>query len=231
MTTDKTENLDMTVVRDKAVADALPHLLTEWRMKKRWATIDRQTVLLHHAILYTYLETGAPPDTNELHMGQLDDLCDRDLIVMAGNAITAAYPFSTKPTLHKVEINNISIANVCAIDALGSGAMAHKAARVTSQCATCKKDIVIDLGDDGLTVENTSPVAPRVWAGIVPISGCAANTQCQSMLMFCTQQHLDDWICTNKQKPDGFDLNVEQAVQLGSAIFRPFLPSSDRPIE
>jgi len=223
MTTDKTENLDMTVVRDKAVADALPHLLTEWRMKKRWATIDKQTLSLHRAILNAYLETGTPPDTEGLRIEQLDDLCDRDLVVMEGNAISAAYPFSTASTLHNVEIDNISIANVCAIDALGSGAMAHKAACVTSQCATCKNDIVIKLSDDGLTVENTSPSAPRVWAGIVPNSGCAANTQCQSMLMFCNQLHLDDWICTKKQKPDGFDFSIEQAVQLGAAIFRPFL--------
>jgi hypothetical protein len=192
-------------------------------MKKRWATIDRQTLSLHRAILDAYLETGAPPDTKELKIKQLDELCDRDLIVMNGDVISAAYPFSTTPTLHKVEINDITIANVCAIDALGSGAMAHKAVCVTSQCATCKNDIVIQLSDDGLTVENTSPAAPRVWAGIVPISGCAANTQCQSMLMFCNQQHLDDWIRTKKQKPDGFDFNVEQAVQLGAAIFRPFL--------
>jgi len=222
MTTDKTAYLDVAVVRDQIVADALPLLLTEWRMKKRWATIDRQTLSLHRAILDAYLETGAPPDTKELRIEQLNDLCDRDLIVMDGNVITVAYPFSTTPTLHKVEINNITIANVCAIDALGSGAMARKAACVTSQCATCSKDIVIDLGGDGLTVVNTFPAAPRVWAGIVPISGCAANTQCQSMLMFCNQQHLDDWIRLKKQMPVGFDFSVEQAVQVGAAIFRPF---------
>jgi hypothetical protein len=92
MTISNTEYLDMSVVRDKVVADAMPQLLTEWRMKKRWTTIDGQTLSLHHAILDAYLKTGAPPDTNELHMGQLDDLCDRDLIVMVGNVITAAYP-------------------------------------------------------------------------------------------------------------------------------------------
>jgi hypothetical protein len=222
MTTDNTQYLDMSVVHDKVVADALPQLLTEWRMKKRWVTLDGKTLSLHHTILNAYLKTGAPPDTEELNGEQLDDLCDRDLIVMDGNVISAAYPFSTVTTLHKVEIDNVSIANVCAIDALGSGAMAHKAACVTCQCATCKKDIVVRLSDNGLNVENTSPAAPRVWAGIVPISGCAANTQCQSMLMFCNQQHLDDWMRTKKQKPDGYDLNVEQAVELGAAIFRPF---------
>jgi hypothetical protein len=195
-------------------------------MKKRWATLDKKTLSLHRVILNVYLETGSPPDTKGLRIEQLDDLCDRDLIVMEGNVITTAYPFSTVPMLHKVEIDNVSIANVCAIDALGSGAMAHKAACVTCQCARCKNDIVIQLSDDGLTVENASPAAPRVWAGIVAISGCAANTQCQSMLMFCNQQHLDDWIHTKKQKPDGFDFNVKQAVQVGAAIFRPFLPTS-----
>jgi hypothetical protein len=109
--------------------------------------------------------------------------------------------------------------------------MAHKAACVTSQCASCKSDIVINLSNDGLTIENTSPADPRVWAGIVEISGCAANTQCQSMQMFCNQQHLDIWLRNKTQSPDGYDFNVEQAVQAGAAIFRPFLPSSDRPIE
>jgi alkylmercury lyase-like protein len=218
-----TEYLDMSVVNDRAVAAALPQLLTEWRMKKRWNTLSDETRSLHRDILQSYLQTGAPPNIEGLNADMIQDLCARDLIVMNDASIASAYPFSTAPTLHSVEINGVQVASVCAIDALGTGAMVGAASKVTSHCATCGMGISVEIANDGLTVLHSIPNAPRVWAGIVAISGCAATTQCQSMLMFCNQGHLDEWLNRAKDKPDGFNFSILHAVQAGAAIFRPFL--------
>ena len=76
---------------------------------------------------------------------------------------------------------------------------------------------------DGLTVEHASTSNPRVWTGVKDVGTCAADTQCRSMLLFCSPEHLDAWKRSQPQSTRGFDLSLAQGVQLGAAIFRPFL--------
>ncbi|MGR3344267.1 MAG: organomercurial lyase [Paracoccaceae bacterium] len=214
----------MSVVSSSAVRNALPRLLTELRIHERWADIDETTLSLHRSILTAYVRTGTAPDASELDHAQLLDLNRRDLIVLDGASISAAYPFSTIPTRHSVRIGEREIACVCAIDALGTGAMVRQEVRVNSRCPQCDQCIVVDIAENGLRIVTCEPVAARIWAGIVPIKGCAATSQCQSMLAFCCQEHLDEWRSGDENRREGYAFSVEQAVQAGAAIFRPFLP-------
>ena len=220
--------LDMSVVSSSAVRNALPKLLTESRMRKQWSSIDETTLSLHRNILSAYVKTGTAPVTSELDHAQLLDLSRRDLIVMNGENISAAYPFSTEPTLHSVRIGEWEIACVCAIDALGTSAMVRQEVQVKSRCPQCDQSIVVDIAKDGLQVVDCEPGTTRIWAGIVLIEGCAATSQCQSMLAFCCQEHLNEWRGADEKRREGYTFSVEQAVQVGAAIFRPFLPQSER---
>ena len=215
--------LDMSVVTDALVAKALPQLLTEWRMKKRWADMPGQTRALHQKLLRGYLTTGTPPGIADLSPSILEDLQQRDLIVLKNGALQSAYPFSTRKTDHKVRINGITNYCVCAIDALGAPAMAGTSAQVALNCAVCDAAITARIGGAGLELNQSEPTDARIWAGIIPINGCAADTQCQSMLAFCGETHLHHWQGQQPSPTNGFSFTTLQALQAGAAIFRPFL--------
>lgn len=214
---------DMSVVTDTQVSSALPRLLDQWRSRKRWSQFDTETRSIHQTILNSYISTGAPPPTDILDAEILADLVHRDLIVVKDSKIAVAYPFATAPTRHRVQVGGVAIAAVCAIDALGTAAMVGKSARVNSRCAICEEDINVAIAEDGLTIKSHSHTEPLVWAGIVPIAGCAADTQCQSMLLFCGSDHLAEWRASAVEPLDGFAFTLPQAVQAGAAIFKPFL--------
>ncbi|PCH66321.1 MAG: hypothetical protein COC12_13300 [Rhodobacteraceae bacterium] len=75
----------------------------------------------------------------------------------------------------------------------------------------------------GLAIDRVHPENARIWAGVAPVAGCAATSQCQSMLLFCNPGHHEDWRKTNAPNGRGYNLSPAQALQLGAAIFRPFL--------
>ena len=215
--------LDMSVVSDAHVAEALPQLLTEWRMKKRWDDMPLQTRDLHRQVLWAYLTKGVPLDIADLSPASLEDLQQRDLIVLRDGALQSAYPFSTRETDHKARINGISNFCVCAIDALGAPAMAEASGHVALNCAVCATAITVRIGGAGLELQQAAPNDARIWAAILPIKGCAANTQCKSMLAFCGEAHLHHWRGQQPTKTTGFAFSITQALQAGAAIFRPFL--------
>jgi len=214
---------DLSVVSDPLVRDALGHLLSEWRMRKRWYDLLPAHRDLHRVILHAYLETGKPPPQADMPAPALDDLSTRDLIVLEQGHIVGAYPFTSRATRHWVEIAGRDIPAMCAIDALGAGAMARRDARVRSRCACCDAGIEIDICGAGLAIDRVYPQEARAWAGITPVAGCAATSQCQSMLLFCDPGHLEDWRKVNAPDGRGYSLSPAQALQLGAAIFRPFL--------
>jgi hypothetical protein len=216
--------LDMSVISDRYVANALPKLLTEWRMKKRWSDMPPEARTLHANILKSYLATGGPPEITDLNPAMLEDLQQRDLIVVKQGAIHSAYPFSSVPTAHRVHMRGISNFCVCAIDALGAPCMAGAAAHVDLECAQCGHKISIRIDGAENVLEQSDPAHARIWAGTVQIEGCAATTQCQSMLAYCSEAHLQEWRSAQPITTNGFSFSIEQAVQAGAAIFRPFLP-------
>jgi len=215
---------DLSAVSSATVRQALPHLLlTDWRMKKRWSDFDAITRDLHRDILQSYVQNGIAPDISELDQSRLHDLVERDLVVVAQGKISSAYPFSSHPTTHNVRIYQRQIFCVCAIDALGVGAMIGEAVDVSLKCAICAVSIDLQTTGDGLGNSASAPDTATIWAGIVEIDGCAADTQCQSMLAFCSAAHLCDWQSKADDRQQGFAFTLEQAVQAGAAIFRPFL--------
>jgi len=226
--------MDMSVVVDPKVKSALQEIFSEWHERKRWDDFPSEPKRMHRHILREFLRTGHPPSRAQLAAlpvpdmnAVLDDLCSRDLVVLAEDGeISGAYPFSAKSTRHGVFINGNTIAAMCAIDALGSGAMAGKDCQITSRCPLCEETIRIETGKLGLAISDVRPKTAIVWAGVNPINGgCAANTQCQTVLMFCSGDHLAQWRHEHGPNAIGVSLSMAQALQAGAAIFRPFLAS------
>jgi len=222
--------MDMSVVVDPKVKSALGEIFSEWHERKRWNDFPPEVKHVHRHILRQFLHSGHPPSRAQLAALPvadinvvLADLCSRDLVVLndAGE-ISGAYPFSANPTRHAVFINGNTIGAMCAIDALGTGAMAGQDCQVTSRCPACEETIRIKTGKLGLAINEVRPETAIVWAGVNPID-CAANTECQSVVMFCSEDHLARWRHTSNTI--GVSLSMTQALQAGAAIFRPFLAS------
>jgi mercuric reductase len=224
---------DLTVVSDPFVHEVLENLLDEWRMKKRWNDLAQAHRRLHEAILLGYLKSGRAPARAQLSAWftgpieiALEDLVRRDLIVLDKGEVVGAYPFTSRPSRHKVSISGQEINAMCAIDALGAGAMAGHDAQLRSQCAFCGDAIDIGIINGGLSIDKVAPSKALVWAGLKEVAGCAADTQCRAILLFCDEQHLQEWQQAATSE-DGYQLTPEQAMQAGAAIFRPFLTRAE----
>ncbi len=224
---------DWSVVNDPHVEAAVQALLKEERMRKQWdgLTSVARGILQH--VLHFYLQNGRAPTLKELRDAKqlsdqaiaevVDDLAERDLVLLTDGEISAAYPFSTAITRHAVEINNRVIPAICAIDALGAGSMFGSSTEVTSSCPVCETEIEIKTEKLGLSIGKITPAAAIVWAGVQAIDGCAANTQCQSMLLFCCDDHLRQWKGIQPANQIGFRLLPHQALQAGAAMFIPYM--------
>jgi len=220
---------DRAIVTDTLTAKALTALLDDARMFKRWAGVDPHVRQAHQSILAGFLETGTPPDIDRFNPGVLEDLAQRDLVHVRDGHIAVAYPFHADATDFRVNVGTTHLHAVCAIDALGVAAMTKRHVQVSCLCPVCKKPTGLNVASDGLTISQITAPGARVWAGVEDVGSCAVDTQCRTMQMFCSPEHLTKWRETQNPGARGFDLSLEQALQLGAAIFRPFFDDSDAP--
>ena len=71
--------------------------------------------------------------------------------------VTGSYPITSNPTGHRVRVGNQTINAMCAIDALGIGAMYDQDVRIQLSCRNCSTEIQIDTADKGLLLKTTAP--------------------------------------------------------------------------
>lgn len=213
---------DQTLVTDARVREALGSLLTEARLGRRWRGLTDESRSAHARILRTFVEFGRPPEVSGFPDHVLADLERRDLVHARDGRISIAYPFAAEATDFSVTTDGIGNHAVCAIDALGVAAMTGKATRVSCLCPVCRTAVETIVADDGLTHEGTAHPDARIWTGVMHVGACAADSQCKAMLLFCCSAHLEAWRATQPEMT-GYDLSLAEGIQLGAAIFKPFL--------
>jgi len=228
---------DWSVVISNEARASLNDTLGRLRMTTRWEGMSEQEETVRLAILRVFAKTGEAPtvesltDATGLSLSDLPTLLagldDRDLIVLSGsgNTIDAAYPFTSRDTEHRVTVDGTTLKAMCAVDALGIGAMLNRDTSIRSKCRHCGCDIEIETNDNGHALASVSPETAIVWSGVQDIDGCAADTQCSVMAYFCSDDHLELWRSESGDKKDGHWLSIEQGLEAGSAIFIPFLAS------
>jgi hypothetical protein len=158
--------------------------------------------------------------------GVLRRLRERDLIVLdaPGNSITGAYPFTDIATPHGVLLRGHVINAMCAIDALGAGAMYGEDVEIGSACHQCGRAIAITTRDRGHALQKVDPEETVVWAGLRYANGCAATSLCTVLAFFCSDAHLEAWRRVNAPGPsDGMRLTLTEAMEIGKAGFVPRL--------
>jgi hypothetical protein len=221
---------DWTVVTSEAARRAIEGLLSAGHYDSRFGGLDSCTAQLLAHLLRLYARLGHAPTMDGLAAAaalprlnvkqQLAHLRARDLILLdpADDTILGAYPFTEAATGHSVTFARTghTLSAMCAIDALGAGAMCRDDVAIRSACPACRGGIEAFTKHDGMTLGQVAPAKVVVWVGLRQACGCAANTLCTELLFFCDDEHLAHW---RKGHGDGHRLTPEEAFQVGKALF------------
>ena len=118
---------------------------------------------------------------------------------------------------------------MCAIDALGVGTMYGTSTVIESRCRFCRTAIGVRTVEHGRRLETALPTSAVVFARIGYRGGCAATSLCTTIAFFCNDAHLDQWRLAQELEGPGLRLSIEEAFQVGRAIFGPVLvpPTSE----
>lgn len=158
----------------------------------------------------------------EIILPTLRALRDRDLLVMDDDVLTAAYPFTSRRMTHQVTIEGRQLNALCAIDALGAGAMLESDAFVASACRHCGVSIKLRTEREGTTLGSVEPAKTVVWYAI-KFDGCAARSSCPATVFFCGDDCLNSWLAKARSRENGERLSASEAFQAGVALFGPIL--------
>ena len=124
---------DWSVVESASAHEALVAMLEAAWDQKAWQGHTPAEDAVRRTILELYRELGHAPPREEVARRSrmapervralLDRLAGRDLVVLEGDQIVGAYPLTDRPTEHRVRVESQRLHAMCAIDALGVGAM------------------------------------------------------------------------------------------------------------
>ena len=221
---------DWTVVTGQAARRAIEGILAAGHYDSRFGGIDPCTARVLAHVLRLYVRLGHAPTIDSIaaaaalpkldvkqHLAQLRA---RDLILLdpTSDAILGAYPFTEAVTGHSVTFARTgrTLSTMCAIDALGAGAMCRDDVAIRSTCRACGDSVEAFTERDGMTLGQVAPAEAVVWVGLRQSCGCAADTLCTELLFFCSDEHLARW---RKVHGDGHRLTPEEAFQVGKALF------------
>jgi len=211
------------------------------RFASRQSLIDKWSIPLEEGEdrlwrhgLRLFADLGKGPNIGELgaaigwscsHVADaLLDMQHRDLLGLdaAASVILYAYPFSGHVTGHTVALDGRVLNAVCAVDALGVGAMCKRDITVTSRCRACDTEIQISTANQGQLLQNVFPTEVVIWYDL-GFEDCAAKSCCQKIAFFCSDRHLQTWRDRAGAGEEGSRLAPVEALEVGRALFGPLL--------
>jgi alkylmercury lyase len=199
----------------------------------KWDGLDETESRIHGIVLSGYALSGHGPETADVAAAagvaideadsMLRRLSGRDLLILdAAGQIRGAYPFTDGPTEHRVEGGGFAVGAMCAIDALGVGAMLERDITVRSACRQCARPLAIYTRSHGRELDQVEPSGIVVWSGHRYAAGCAASSLCTLQAFFCEDAHLEAWRANSPAaRQDGMRLSLAEALEVGRAIFAP----------
>lgn len=224
---------DWSVVTLPTVRDALLALVGSDHVFNRWSGYDPAADRVRVALLQLYTAEGRAPIISALseHVelsesairSVLEELRRRDLVVFDDDKIVGVYPFTDLDTGHQVAVDGRTLNAMCAVDALGIGAMTERDIAVASPCRHCGAPVRITTRDRGQALADIAPVTAVVWLSVRYEGGCAANSLCTATSFFCSDEHLAAWRQERQSGEPGFPLSIAEALEAGRAIFGPSL--------
>ena len=235
---------DWSVVTSALVKDALLAMNDALRIMAgpnqpadRWGDRDRLVDQVRVALLKLYAEAGRAPTQSAIAkrarlsettvQAQIEELHRRDLVVLNGDRIVGAYPFTDRDADHQVTLDGRVVNAMCAVDALGIGAMTGRDIAIASRCRHCGAQIRIATRDQGRALAQIEPRTAVMWQSVRYEGACAANSLCATTAFFCSDDHLSAWRREQAADEAGFRLSVEEGLEAGRALFGPSLAGLD----
>ena len=226
---------DWSVVTSKKAGAALADVCEAFGVEGRWTGMEDDEDRMRRAILTEYGATGRAPTAGDLMKISGDGLDElytilgrlkrRDMVVLdeGGKKIIGAYPFTERDTGHRITLRGADLNAMCAIDALGAGAMYGTDTVIRSFCGNCGGSVHIETRRGGTEIASASPENTVVWSGVQATHGCSADTMCTVMAFFCSEECLNAWRGSEAAAREGHLLSLEEGLQVGKAIFTPLL--------
>jgi alkylmercury lyase len=199
----------------------------------KWLDLDAIEDQVRRVVLRAYAAAGQAPEAAQVAVAAglvvedavsaLRRLAARDLVVLdIAGRVTGAYPFTDASTEHRVEVAGVAVSAMCAIDALGIGAMLSKDAIIHSACRRCQHALRIHIRNCSLELDRVEPTGVVVWSGHRYAGDCAASSLCTAQAFFCDDDHLVAWRASGPAgAEDGVRLSLPEALDVGRAIFAP----------
>ena len=148
----------------------------------------------------------------------LETLAGEDLVHLGGDGeIVVAYPFSGRPTAHRVRFPGGHEAYaMCAIDAVGIAAMFGEAIDVSSEDPITGDQVSVRLTPRGDA--EWGPPAAVVVAGAIPGEGDSCQACCPVLNFFASPETAEHWL---EQHPEarGRVTSIPEAAAAGRAVF------------
>lgn len=197
----------------------------------RCAPLGGGVRVVHHAVLRAFAETGRPPQLAVLEAAAvplgvsarevLATLAAEDFLTLDDHGrIAAAYPFSAQPTGIEVTLpSGVSVASMCAIDALGIPAMLGTDAVIDAADPVSGEAIRVTVTGGAARWEPTSAV---VFYGARAEPGPSAAVCCGYLRFFAARESAERFAAQHPEAT-GRVLDQDEAHALGEEIFGPML--------
>jgi Alkylmercury lyase len=183
-------------------------------------------------ILHSFA-AGRPPgpsaladecDRRGVSLRRLLEVLAREDLVHADESggIAVAYPFSGRPTPHRVLLDGHEVFAMCAIDALGTAPMLGRPAEVLSTDPVDGHEIRVSLSPDGSASwepEQAVVVTGRARGGEA-FRGC-----CHVLNFFASPGNAEHYLRT-RTDVSGFRISIPEAIESGRLIFGCVLAAS-----
>lgn len=230
---------DWSVVTKRRTREALAgRLAARTGLLDRWAVrLEAAEDLAWRTILRFYADRGRPPTLTEIVVASdiapdglaevLHKLRSYDLIGLDSHTgdIQLAYPFTQMATGHRVKIRGHVLHALCAIDALGVAGMYGTDIAISSLCHHCGASVHVETALEGKALRSVTPNGAVVWYDFA-YDANAATSCCPAIAFFCSDEHLRQWVNDQRPRRDGLGMTMDEALEVGRAIFGPVLVES-----
>jgi hypothetical protein len=216
-------------VRAALDAAAIPSSKIGPRRHERLTERERE---LYFWVLRRFASSGRPTgkDTRETaeRLGldansALETLAAQDLVHLDRTGeIVVAYPFSGRPTGHRVVFaGGNELHAMCAIDALGIAPMFDEAIEIVSQDPLTGERIEVDL-----TPAGTGSWRPEDAVVVCGASGSgeSCSSCCPVLNFFASRQNGERWLA-GRLDVRGYVMTMDEAIEAGRAVFGDALAS------
>lgn len=203
-------------------------------------TLEPEQDRVWRTVLELLARSGRPPHMHEIGKESglsvenirtlIAELQAHDLLgsdAPSADVILYAYPFTGEQTEHHIQLRGQNLHAVCAIDALGIAGMFRTDALIKSSCRACGSPIEIGTAQCGKSLSHARPVDAVVWYDLA-YSGRAAASCCPAIAFFCSDAELRYRLSAQNPPRGGHWLTLDEALEVGRALFEPVLLSRSR---